>query len=86
MTIMNTPSTATDTFVTVNLAKATWTEGGRRARFASSKPAWGVVETATGRALASDGVTPSTWRSRTAARMIAEFPPAWPTVAVEVVR
>lgn len=66
----------------VNLYGATWIDGHKECSFESSNPGFGVVDD-DGRALASDGHTPSVWRTMWAAKQVAEHPPAdWPRVAV----
>lgn len=72
----------TPTFAPINLARVAWIEKGRRAQFSAARPGWGVVNTATGEVIAHDGTTPSVWSSKGIAAVIAENPPAWPTITI----
>jgi hypothetical protein len=69
---MTAPATATHR--AINLSGVNWVERGHRAGFQASRPGYGVQVIATGEVLSSDGVTPSVWRSKAAAQMIAEYP------------
>lgn len=76
-------STAAPTHRPVNLSGISWTDKGRRASFAASRPGFGVEEIATGRLLSSDGVQPSCWSTKSSAAVNAEYPsPVFKTVAV----
>lgn len=66
----------------INLAGVTWIEDGRRAGFAAARPGYGVEVIATGEVLSKGGVSPSTWSTKSAADIVAQYPMDWPTVAI----
>lgn len=74
----------TQPFEAVNLAGATWTEGGRRASFAAERPGFGVRCVETGLFIESrEGGQPAVWGTKKIAAVIAEYPHADGTLEVE---
>ncbi len=67
----------------LNMAGIRWVDKGRLATFEASRPGFAVQCIATGEVLARAGVTPSIWRTKSAAAVIAEYPMGWPTVAIQ---
>jgi hypothetical protein len=67
----------------LNMAGVCWTEDGRRATCGASRPGYAVQVAATGEVLSRDGVSPSIWRTRAVAQVIANNPMDWPTLAVQ---
>src|SRR5205823_5976219 len=73
-------ATHTATHKVVNLAGVHWMLRGRRVTFQSARPGFGVQVIATGEFLSRDGASPSAWRTKSAASVIAQYPPDFQTV------
>lgn len=74
--------TTTATHRPINMAGVCWTENGRVATYEASRPGFAVQVIATGDVLSKDGVSPSLWRTKSTAQIIADHPMDWPTVAI----
>ena len=73
--------TTTATHRAINLAGVQWIEKGHLATFGAARPGYGVQVIATGEVLSKDGMGPSAWRLKSAAQMVADYPPLhWNTV------
>lgn len=59
----------------INIARRNWAtpDGRRTAAFASSAPAWALMDEATGLLLSKDGEQPSVWRTKAIAASIAPY-------------